>query len=81
MSELKERLVELTGVLPEQQRLLYSGSALQDGQRLSDRGIQDGYTIHLVERPAGSANAPPPQQPQQQPGVSANLAWSDTAIG
>jgi Ubiquitin family len=60
VGELKDRLVELTGVLRERQRLLFAGHALQDDQRLRERGVRDGHTIHLVERPEGAMGGPPP---------------------
>lgn len=60
VAELKDRLVELTGILHERQRLLVSGHPLQDEDRLWDRGVRDGHTIHLVERPEGAAALPPP---------------------
>lgn len=63
VTELKDRLVELTGILHERQRLLVSGHPLQDGDRLCDRGVRDGHTIHLVERPEGAAALPPPPPP------------------
>jgi Ubiquitin family len=54
--------VELTGVRHERQRLLFAGHALQDDQRLHDRGVRDGHTIHLVERPEGATGGPPPPE-------------------
>ena len=55
--------MELTGVLPERQRLLFAGHALQDDQRLRERGVRDGHTIHLVERAEGATAGPPPPPP------------------
>jgi Ubiquitin family len=67
VGELKDRLVELTGVLHERQRLLFAGHALQDDQRLRERGVRDGHTIHLVERLEGANAGPPPPPPGGTP--------------
>lgn len=56
--------MELTGVLHERQRLLFAGHALQDDQRLRERGVRDGHTIHLVERLEGADAGPPPPPPE-----------------
>ena len=59
--------MELTGVLHERQRLLFAGHALQDDQRLRERGVRDGHTIHLVERLEGANARPPPPPPGGTP--------------
>ena len=59
--------MELTGVLHERQRLLFAGHALQDDQRLRERGVRDGHTIHLVERLEGANAGPPPPPPGGTP--------------
>ena len=86
VENLKERLVEVTGVLQERQRLLYAGRALQDGQTLTHYGIEDGHVLHLVERPPGAGNAPSPagdqqQQGQQQPAGGGGDAGADPMAG
>lgn len=99
--QLKQKLVSLSNIPVERQRLIFRGAVLQDSQGLLSArkpcivdvsswqrqhteqckqaqigswlavqpaslptDIEDGHTLHLVERPE---NAPPPQDPQQQP--------------
>lgn len=33
---------------------------LRDAERLSDAGVGDGHTLHLVDMPPGAAPGPPP---------------------
>ncbi|CAD7695731.1 unnamed protein product [Ostreobium quekettii] len=69
VADLKRELVSRTNIPVERQRLIYHGRVLQDGDVLSSHGIDDGHTLHLVERPADAPqpqSQPPTGQPQSQ---------------
>ncbi|CAG8713483.1 889_t:CDS:2 [Acaulospora morrowiae] len=51
---LKEKLQSLTSVSPGNQRLILKGKALVDTKTLSEYGIDNETTIHLVQKVAGS---------------------------
>ncbi|CAG8712341.1 12406_t:CDS:2, partial [Racocetra fulgida] len=55
---LKERLWQLVLISPVNQRLILKGKALVDNKTLLEYGINDGTTIHLVQK-SGSVSSEP----------------------
>ena len=50
IEEVKNKIKEKTGIVPEQQRLLYAGKPLDDNGALSNHNIGKGAEIYLIRR-------------------------------
>lgn len=50
VTELKRKVCDQTGVDVERQRLIFQGKVLKDEKSVTAYAIQDGMTIHMVER-------------------------------
>ncbi|KLO06576.1 ubiquitin [Schizopora paradoxa] len=48
ITRLKEKVEEQSGVPPPQQRLIFSGKQLVDGQTAKESSLKAGDTLHLV---------------------------------
>eukprot|EP00045_Choanoeca_perplexa_P003218 m.29209 g.29209 ORF g.29209 m.29209 type:complete len:508 (-) comp11932_c0_seq1:49-1572(-) len=57
IEELRTRLVEQSGIPADQQRLVYSGRILKDGQTLASYGFKSNHALHLVKAASNKASA------------------------
>jgi len=48
VGRIKERLEELEGIPPAQQRLIYGGKQMSDEKPASEYSLEGGSVIHLV---------------------------------
>ncbi|KAL2318877.1 hypothetical protein Fmac_032753 [Flemingia macrophylla] len=80
VSLFKEKIANEIGVPVSQQRLIFRGKVLKDEHGLSEYHVENGHTLHLVERQPNQSQASGLSSGESTTGTSGNRG-NDTGTG
>ncbi|XWS14398.1 hypothetical protein CRYUN_Cryun35bG0005900 [Craigia yunnanensis] len=80
VSLFKERIAKELGVPVGQQRLIFRGKVLKDDHLLSEYHVENGHTLHLVERQTAQSQPSPDTSSGETNGNNSNRG-SDAGAG
>lgn len=58
INQIKERIQEMEGIEPDQQRMIFQGSLLTNDTKISDTKIVSGSVLHIVLALRGGSSKP-----------------------
>ena len=58
INQIKERIQEMEGIEPDQQRMIFQGSLLANDTKISDTKIVSGSVLHMVLALRGGSGKP-----------------------
>lgn len=81
VSSFKEKIVNEIGVPVDRQRLIFRGRVLKDDHLLSEYHVENGHTLHLVERQPVQSQPSSGTGSGETTGNNGNRAGSDASAG
>ncbi|XP_008452935.2 ubiquitin-like domain-containing protein CIP73 isoform X2 [Cucumis melo] len=77
----KEKIANEIGIPVNQQRLIFRGKVLKDECSLSEYYLENGHTLHLVERQPTQQHAPSESSTGDRPGNVPSSTGNETGAG